>query len=221
MIKKFNDYINEDFTDLYNRWKKKEVRKEDKTNAIAVDLGLPSGLLWADRNVDASTVIEIGNYFSWGELNTKKEDKFNFENYKFYKVDNDFSKYNDRDNKKILDDCDDVAHYKMGNNWRIPTKKEFEELFLHTKQSFTIENRQYILKLQSKHNDNYIIIPTNGFVYDGLITGEFSTIYLWTSELSEDTIFSSTIFSYLEKNIDLKYLGRYCGAGVRGVYDKK
>ena len=29
MIKKFAEFINEDFTDLYKRWKNKEVRKED------------------------------------------------------------------------------------------------------------------------------------------------------------------------------------------------
>ena len=37
------------------------------TSVTWVDLGLPSGTLWADRNVGANAVTDFGDYFAWGE----------------------------------------------------------------------------------------------------------------------------------------------------------
>ncbi len=48
----------------------------------AVDLGLPSGTLWATCNVGASSPEELGDYFAWGE--TKPKEKYSDENYMFY-----------------------------------------------------------------------------------------------------------------------------------------
>lgn len=48
-----------------------------------VNLGLPSGTLWATCNVGASSPYESGSYFAWGETETK--DIFTWENYKFFK----------------------------------------------------------------------------------------------------------------------------------------
>lgn len=36
-----------------------------------VDLGLPSGLLWATRNVGATSPEDYGDYFAWGETTPK------------------------------------------------------------------------------------------------------------------------------------------------------
>lgn len=36
-----------------------------------VDLGLPSGTLWCTVNVGAKEETEYGNYYSWGEIETK------------------------------------------------------------------------------------------------------------------------------------------------------
>ena len=40
-----------------------------------VDLGLPSGLLWATCNVGATKPEEYGDYFAWGETPTSGERK--------------------------------------------------------------------------------------------------------------------------------------------------
>lgn len=47
------------------------VRKKDISNCTynMVDLGLPSGTLWADRNVGATSPEHYGSYFQWGDTN--------------------------------------------------------------------------------------------------------------------------------------------------------
>ena len=45
--------------------------KDDKDEPLPdnheyVDLGLPSGTLWATRNVGADKPEDIGDYFAWG-----------------------------------------------------------------------------------------------------------------------------------------------------------
>ena len=49
----------------------------DGTYTIAgytfVDLGLPSGLIWATKNLGATTETEYGYYYAWGETSTKTD----------------------------------------------------------------------------------------------------------------------------------------------------
>lgn len=64
MIKNFNEFVNEDFTDLYDRWKKKEVRKEDLFNPEFVDLGDHTSVYWTTGNL----VIDGKDTFTWDEI---------------------------------------------------------------------------------------------------------------------------------------------------------
>ena len=108
-----------------------------------VDLGLPSGLLWADRNIGASSPEEAGLYFQWGDTqgytaeqvgNGEGLKPFDWGDYK-WSVDgsrSNFSKYNETDSKTVLDPEDDAAHVNMGGNWRMPTKEDLVELCLNT-----------------------------------------------------------------------------------------
>ena len=108
-----------------------------------IDLGLPSSLLWADRNIGASTPEEPGLYFQWGDTQGYTAEQagvgeglkaFRWDDYKF-SIDGssfNFSKYNASDSKTVLDPEDDAAHVNMGGNWRMPTSEEYKELFLNT-----------------------------------------------------------------------------------------
>lgn len=101
---------------------------------VYVDLGL--SVMWATCNVGADKPEEPGDYYAWGEINTKKSYKES--NYKWSKgSDYKLTKYcSDKrngyngftDNKTVLDPDDDVAHVKWGGNWRIPTMDELQEL---------------------------------------------------------------------------------------------
>lgn len=109
----------------------------------AVDLGLPSGVLWVDRNIGAATPEEAGLYFQWGDTqgytaeqvgNGEELKVFSWADYKF-SIDGssiNFSKYNASDSKAVLDPEDDAAHVNMGGNWRMPTYEEYKELCLNT-----------------------------------------------------------------------------------------
>lgn len=103
-----------------------------------VDLGLPSGTLWATCNVGALAPEEFGNYYAWGETATK--DVYSWETYEWCSgtvcnsSNNTLTKYcleggyGSLDNKTILELDDDVAHAKWGGDWRIPTEEEVLEL---------------------------------------------------------------------------------------------
>lgn len=109
----------------------------------AIDLGLPSGVLWADRNIGAATPEDAGLYFQWGDTQGYTAEQvgdgeglkaFKWADYKF-SIDGsstNFSKYNASDSKTILDPEDDAAHVNMGSNWRMPTFEECKELCLNT-----------------------------------------------------------------------------------------
>ena len=96
-----------------------------------VDLGLPSGNLWAKCNIGADTEEDAGLYFQWGDtqgytaeqVGVDKQFGSNFSDYKWY-GDGGFTKYNTVDNKLTLDLEDDAAHVLMGGNWRMPTSDE-------------------------------------------------------------------------------------------------
>ncbi len=99
------------------------------SNHPYVDLGLPSGTLWATYNVGATKPEEVGNYYGWGE--TKPRKLYGDNSYKYWSVDT-FSKYNNADNLKELLPEDDAATVNWGNAWRMPTYNEQQELIENT-----------------------------------------------------------------------------------------
>lgn len=113
------------------------------TNYEYVDLGLPSGLLWAKYNVGATNEEEPGLYFQWGDTqgytaeqvgNEEGQKEFDWTDYKF-SIDGssrNFSKYNASDSKKVLDPEDDAAHVLMDEGWRMPTREDIYELCQNT-----------------------------------------------------------------------------------------
>lgn len=109
-----------------------------------IDLGLPSGILWASYNVGASSPIAAGDHFAWGETQTKEE--FTAVTYKYcrYHSGEDryfFTKYCSKsfegyegftDNLTVLESSDDAASAQWGGGARTPTKEEWQELLDNT-----------------------------------------------------------------------------------------
>lgn len=98
-----------------------------------VNLGLPSGTLWATTNVGSAKPQDNGQYFSWGETASKKN--YEWTTYKYcdgdYNNQNKYCMSSDRgkiDNKPSLEDIDDVALQQWGGRWRMPTSKQVSEL---------------------------------------------------------------------------------------------
>lgn len=122
-----------------------------------VDLGLPSGTLWAKCNLGATNPWMMGSRYAWGETTPKS--KFNLSNYRFYK-DGVYTKYNNRDGLRQLEREDDAA-YCISPELRIPTTDQFNELrnSEDLTKEWTMENGVYGWKVVSKVNGNYIFLP--------------------------------------------------------------
>ena len=132
-----------------------------------VDLGLPSGLLWATMNVGAYSPDDYGDYFAWGETTTKSN--YDWETYKWCKGDYDsLTKYNTNssygtvDNKTVLELDDDAAHVNWGGNWSIPSKDEFEELINNCTWTWMTQGGHEGYKVTSNSNENSIFLPAAG-----------------------------------------------------------
>uniref|UniRef100_UPI003FEDAAD8 hypothetical protein n=1 Tax=Alloprevotella sp. TaxID=1872471 RepID=UPI003FEDAAD8 len=126
-----------------------------------VDLGLPSGLLWATRNVGAESIYEIGNYYSWGEIEPKNN--YTLTTYKWFDGD-EFTKYTPEDGKRELDAADDVATVKWGKKCRLPKFAEAIELVTKCKWEWRLsyDNQSINGYLVTGPNGNSIFLPAAG-----------------------------------------------------------
>ena len=170
-----------------------------------VDLGLPSGLKWATCNVGAENPEDYGNYYAWGETSTKSE----------------ITEENSLTYGKSMSDISgnityDVARKEWGSSWRLPTKKELEELESKCKWQWTTINGKNGYKVTGP-NGNSIFLPAAGCRYGSSLdyAGEYG--YFWSSaplESNDDSAYY-LYFNSSHRNVDWCY--RYFGQSVRPV----
>ena len=135
-----------------------------------VDLGLPSGLLWATCNVGAETAEEYGDYFAWGE--TQPKDYYYWSTYQYCNgssstltkyCNNSSNGYNGyTDNLTTLLPEDDAATANWGSDWRMPTNEEWQELYNNTTVTWTTRNG-VDGRLFTASNGNSLFLPAAGF----------------------------------------------------------
>lgn len=136
-----------------------------------VDLGLPSGLMWRKYNVGANSEYEKGNYYAWGETVTKQ--KYDITTYKWVELIGEttyYTKYNETDKLTLLQPEDDAATANLGNNYRTPTEKEWEELLAECTwevATTTNKNNKTVIDYWKVvgPNGNFIILPSAGYYY--------------------------------------------------------
>ena len=182
-----------------------------------IDLGLPSGLLWAETNIGAKTAADDGNYYAWGERDTKST--YNESTY----FDSNYTTYSIRDDT-TLEMKHDAARRNWGEDCRMPTRKEFEELCnsnycTWTWTSMTASDGSSIdgYKVTSVKNGNSIFLPASGYRNYGKLENHGSFGYYWSSTLAS---YSSSIAYclYFHKIWhELSDHGRYLGHPVRPV----
>lgn len=139
-----------------------------------VDLGLPSGTLWATMNVGATSAVDYGYYFCWGET-TPRTTTYKVSDYKLYEGEsldcNHFDidifaegikKYSEKDKKTVLEYEDDAAHANWGGDWRMPTLKELEELVMNCIIDYIQKNGKEYCRFTSIKNNQSIILPMSG-----------------------------------------------------------
>ena len=134
-----------------------DLTRNDDYMPVAVDLGLPSGMKWADRNVGAKSPEEPGLFFSWGNVEGVEIGKAC-----------DFSEkaYAETEGAKLKGDLDaahDAATVNLGKPWRMPTKDEFQELYDNCDWEWTTENGYYGIRFTSRINGKSIFFSASGF----------------------------------------------------------
>lgn len=137
---------------------------ENKAAAEAVDLGLPSGTLWASCNIGATKPEEFGDYFAWGETETRES--FKREEYLHIKP----GQENVMAIRRVFTDLGkdiagteyDVAHVKWGGQWVMPSLGQFAELEQNCNWEWTELNGVNGYKITSKKNGNSIFLPAAG-----------------------------------------------------------
>lgn len=147
-----------------------------------VDLGLPSGTLWAECNIGAQEPREAGYMFAWGEVEPKES--YTWETYKYCKgTKSSLTKYNTEtsygetpDNLTVLEDEDDAAYLLWGEGWHIPSPVQFEELSYYC----------YILYEAQGKNNGFRVVGLNG--KEIYLPGEGSRLgWYWSNALSAST----------------------------------
>ena len=201
-----------------------------------VDLGLPSGTLWATCNIGANSPEEYGDYFAWGETEPKID--YSWETYKWcmgsyntltkyvYKGYGKYGYNGFTDDIPALLPEDDAAAVNLGEDWETPVYGDFKELFENTIGEFTEQNGVWGLKITSDINNNSIFLPAAGSrgdtelygtgvdgIYWSASLAAWSTWYVYTGGV---VFFNSDKVSY-----ETDYCNRCVGLPVRPIMRKK
>ena len=203
------------------------IEKSDKSWVPeAVDLGL--SVKWANMNLGAHRPEEYGDYYAWGETESKSD--YTWLTYKFCTDGNSdanvkLSKYNTSsaygrvDDNTELDAGDDVAHVKLGGNWRMPTRKEWDELMTKGSFDLVLQNDVIGLRIIGPNGKSiFLAAACNRDDIDFDHNG-FYGLY-WTSSLrpKDPTCAYNLYFTPVE--VEMIAGGRYKGQSVRPVFDE-
>lgn len=203
------------------------VEPTDDSTFGPIDLGLPSGTIWANMNVGAEHVYDAGGYYAWGENEVRQADDngtvyYDRAHYPFYS-----------NNKYQLIDADiagqasyDPATHKLGAEWQMPTAYQFEELI----SECTWEWQPYLQKynnvpgyLVTAKNGKSIFLPAVSYCA-GDEVGAYGSGDYWTSTFfmgDTDDRYAFAITFSQQVAPGRGYMMRYYGMPVRPVRAKK
>lgn len=182
---------------------KKEEKREVKHEYV--DLGLPSGRLWATCNIGAKKPTDCGDYFAWGAV-----EPYNLE-------DCDTDDYEKTEASKLaeMDDAHDAAKVLWGEEWRMPNLTDFAELIdfcdYHTEEIDGILCSVYL----SKVNDNKLILPASGGVDESFLYNHGFSGHCWSRSI--DSSMCAWELCFNSEGLDVCVNDRYYGFPMRPV----
>lgn len=158
----------------------------------AIDLGLPSGTLWADRNIDATAPEDYGSYFSWGNIEGHKssngstfDDGYSFNSTTYNATP---GKQVGNNNISSSDAAHDAALANLGGSWHMPTVTEFRELYNNTDNEKTSINGITGYKFMKKSDHSiYIFMPIGGDGINNRVANRGSSGCYWSSSTNGDS----------------------------------
>ena len=187
------------------------TQEANNTPAGFVDLGLPSGTLWAEANVGAASDYEAGSFFAWAEKTPKTT--FGWNNYLWGTASN-LTKYNASDKKTLVELADDAA-YQANSSWTLPTKAQFEELMDNCDLEWVDSAPYFGMRFKSKVGDTSIFLPAAGFIQTWA-DGEWAGYY-WSKSLYTGDRTRAYYFLIMESAYMMEREERYTGMTVRAV----
>lgn len=196
-----------------------------------VDLGLPSGTLWATCNIGAENPEDYGDYFAWGETEGYNDGKtkFDWSTYKWcegssstmtkYCTNSSYGYNGFTDDKTELDPEDDAAYVNWGPAWRMPSEEQFSELInsSYTTTEWTTQNGVYGRKITSKENGNSIFLPAAGYRDLSSLNYAGSFGDYWSRALGSDGPDNARSLYFGSSVIGMRSYYRYWGHSVRPV----
>ena len=187
-----------------------DLTRKDDYMPVAVDMGLPSGVKWADRNVGAKSPEEPGLFFSWGNVEGVEIGKAC-----------DFSKevYAETEGAKLkgnLAAAHDAATVNLGAPWRMPTDEEFQELYDNCDWEWTTENGYYGVRFTSKINGKSIFFSASGYGDGSSWSRRGANGNYWSASFSSARFARYLNFGSGGVNPQVN-LNRYYGFAVRAV----
>lgn len=175
-----------------------------------VDLGLPSGTLWAEANLGAGEYYGQGTFYAWGE--TAPKQSYTWNNYAWGR-ENSLTKYNSSDHKTTLDTADDAA-WQADHAWRIPTPEQFEELWDYCEWEWTLLPVPGYW-VRSRVTDTAIFFPAAG--YKGDPADDEWAGYYWTRSLNTTARSEARAMIMQESTTMVQSMPRYFGMPIRPV----
>jgi len=193
-----------------------------------VDLDLPSGTLWATFNVGADRPEGYGDYFAWGE--TQPKDNYDLISYKWCNDDlEQLTKYcpissygynGYTDTLSTLLPEDDAATVNWGDEWRMPTQVEWQELYDNTISTWTTQNglngRLFVAS-----NGKTLFLPATGGRFGIALSSPNDYGNYWSSSLAIEEPVGAWYSGFRLDNYVVYYDGRTMGRSVRPVRSSK
>ena len=194
----------------------------------AIDLGLPSGLKWANMNIGAEKETDYGLYFQWGDTIGYTDASHSTTDTYPGGGDSDSLAAWDADNlqsvtgmtysTKILKPTVDAATVNMGSKWRMPTAEECRELIGNTDLTSVeidgVKGGKFTSKIDSS---KYIFLPFAGFAANGSFENQGTASLIWSSSVySVYPQYSYAVGAEGPGSLDGE-IPRYYALSVRGV----
>ena len=199
-------------------WRKVEA----PAGVEAVDLGLPSGIKWANMNLGAEAPEDHGLYFAWGEtvgidIESEEERVFDWDSYKWsngssttmtkyctegihYNSYDGHDYFGTVDNKTELDPEDDAAYVNWGTEWRMPKVEDIMELLNNTTSEWTMQNGVDGRRFTGA-NGNSIFLPVTGYIDGVYLYGLTRYGHYHSASLWQEYPWSAQLLTFWEKMV--------------------
>lgn len=181
-----------------------------------VDLGLPSGTLWATTNVGATNPEDYGDYFAWGETETKED--YSWSTHVHGTSTYNPTKYNRTDGLTQLELEDDAAYMNWNKEWCMPTPAQWQELINNCTWTWEQANDVNGRRVTGP-NGNSIFLPAAGY-RTGTNLGSLGSLGgYWSSSLDTSYSFYARFlyFSSANRTVTGDEGDRVRGRSVRPV----